>query len=158
MIAFRCSYGAEALAVLAVITVSACSDENTRSPLENGRGEIVENPVSPEDWGYKASLPSVPDADRLCIYSTHDCGIENAPLPEDPKLTELGEATCDASFVVGEDGFADDISVDCDDPRYDETTRKMLSHLRYKVTDSCGRACPDIGRRLEYPIEYRLAD
>lgn len=151
-------YGAAALMVLAIMTVSACFDESRRSPLESGREEIVEDPITSEERGYEPSLPSVPEADRLCIYSTHDCGIENPTVPEYPKLSEFGEATCDTSFVVGEDGFAQDISVECDDPRFNETTREMLSHLRYKVTDSCGRTCPDIGRRLDYPIEYRLAD
>ncbi|WP_269402366.1 hypothetical protein [Henriciella marina] len=158
MIAFRGLIGAELLAVLALITLCACSDENRRSSLESGREEIIEDPASPEDWGYESSLPSVPDADRACIQSTHDCGIENGPVPEYPKLTELGEATCDTSFVVGEDGFADDISVECDDPRFNETTREALSHVQYKVTGSCSRACPEIGRRLEYPFEYRLAN
>ncbi|RIJ26030.1 hypothetical protein D1224_02635 [Henriciella barbarensis] len=158
MVIFRCLYGAEALAVLAVMTVSACSGEDGRSQPEIGRDETIEDPVSSEDWEYEPYLPPVPDADRLCIYSTHDCGIENPTAPEYPKLPEFSEATCDTSFVVGEDGFAQDISVECDDPRFSETTREILSHLRYKVTDLCGRTCPDIGRRVDYPIEYRLAD
>lgn len=147
---------AETLVALAIMIGSACSGGDGRTTTERGPDQPVEGPITSEERGYEASLPSVPGADRLCIYSTHDCGIENGPVPEYPKLTELGEATCDTSFVVGEDGFADDISVECDDPRFNETTREALSHVQYKVTGSCGRACPEIGRRFEYPFEYRL--
>jgi len=80
------------------------------------------------------------------------------PAPEYPQLTELAEASCEASFIVGEDGAATDIRVDCDDPRFSDPTLEGLSKVRYKTRESCGRVCPQVGERVEYPIEYRLED
>lgn len=154
--AFRCQCGAEALAVLAIMTVSACSGENSRPPLESEREETIEDPVPPGDWEYEASLPSFSDLVANCVSSAHDCGIVRHPAFEYPDLHEPGEATCNTSFLIGEDGSAHDLSVDCDDPRFNDATLKGLSAVQYQVTDTCGRICSRIGTRVEYPIEYRL--
>ena len=156
MIASRWPYGTEALTVLAIMTVSACSGENSGTSLESGPEETIEDPVPPADLRYETIPPSLSDSGINCISSAHDCGIVRHPAWKYPELEEPGEATCDTSFLIGEDGFAQDINVECDDPRFNDATLKGLSEVQYQVTDKCGRVCSRIGTRVEYPIEYRL--
>lgn len=91
-------------------------------------------------------------------FDDHSCIWEQLPSPVYPSITGVGEATCEVWLTVGDDGRAQDVSVDCDDPRFNRATEIGLSTLKYRVKDSCGKTCSMIGRRIQYPIEYRFED
>ena len=120
--------------------------------------------------GLLVSACSFPDADEQRseiasgqvlgerCFDDHSCHWEQPPSPAYPLITGVGEAICDVWLTVGEDGRAHDVSVDCDDPRFNRTTEIGLSTLKHRVKDSCGKPCSMIGRRIQYPIEYHLED
>lgn len=92
-----------------------------------------------------------------CVYD-RGCQWEQFPSLAYPSFAGVGEASCDVWLTVGEDGRAHDVSVDCDDPRFNRATEIGLSTLKHSVEDSCGRPCSVIGRHIPYPIEYRFED
>ena len=92
------------------------------------------------------------------LFSHHDCTWETLPSPIYPTLTDIGEADCDVELTVGEDGFAKDIKANCDDPRFNGSAYQGMTTLKHQVRDSVGNVCNMIGRRIKYPISYRLGD
>jgi hypothetical protein len=100
--------------------------------------------------------PALPDGWCGRLVS-HSCQIESLPTPEYPRVTEAREADCVVRFQIQYDGSVRTLSVSCTDPRFEETTATGMKSVRYGTRDSCGLPCPNIGRVVDYPIEYRFA-
>lgn len=88
----------------------------------------------------------------------HGCTWEQLPTPEYPHILDATEASCSVQLTVGDDGLARDVVVECDDRRFDAVTKRAISSMKHSVNDACGSPCSIIGKRIDYPIEYRLED
>ncbi|MCA8901458.1 MAG: hypothetical protein KDA53_09425 [Hyphomonas sp.] len=92
------------------------------------------------------------------LFVFDDCGVTPGLVPEYP-LHTTGEATCETSFLLDEEGAPYDIQADCSDARFVRSAERFASGLRYDVTNSAGNTCFVPGAiRQAYPIEYRLAE
>ena len=109
--------------------------------------------------------PDLAESVEVCIpqsiISDHYCRLLEGAKPVYPGLpaggNSLGETTCIVSFTVNDDGKPFDIEANCENALFERSAARGVSHVQYRALNYDCKPCPQIGKRIEYPIEYRLS-
>ena len=147
-----------------MLQITAGAQETTRQPAttlqdvldemkeecEKGNCRIISDCFNPA-----RTLPS--ECDSCSSYFDLSCAIKAPPSPRYPtSRTDLGEAFCDARIRFLETGRVEVMSVQCNKPEFEITTRHGFEAMRWDPEAECGCSCSMIGREISYPIEYRF--
>ena len=145
------------LACLVVTLSGACGATDNDRQIASTKDERLDGNRDIPQLTQQTDISSRDILGENCRVN-YGCTWEKLPTPEYPNILDTTEASCSVQLTVGDNGLARDVVVECDDRRFDAVTERAILSMKHSVNDACGSPCSIIGKRIDYPIEYRLED